>query len=194
MTIRRRRLLRILILILLAGAAWSFTLFWRAASAPDEATFDGRTVDAIVVLTGGGDRVAAGLDLLRLGVADRLFISGVGEKVEVADILATQPGAPTHLMDRIQIGHARNTVANASETAAWASENGVKRIVLVTAYYHMPRSLILFGKAAPALEVLPAPVEPAAASRAGWWRSPRGISVIAVEWLKFVATRLGLGP
>lgn len=174
----------------LAGALWSFDDFWRAATA--EPPTGPARLDAIVVLTGGGDRLDAAFDLLRQDRADRLYISGAHAKVGVADIMAARPNLPAELADRVEVGHAVDTVGNAAETAAWARANGFQRIALVTAYYHMPRSLILFQAAAPDLELWPVAVEPRATPRRGWWRSADGLAVIPVEWLKYLATRAGL--
>ncbi len=190
MRIGRRSLLLVLG-ALLAGLAWSFQSFWTAATAPAAMPTPHR-VDAIVVLTGGAERVKAGVDLLAAGQADRLFISGAHETVVVADIMAQQPNLAADLSGRIELGRARDTAENARETAEWAAANGVASLTLVTAYYHMPRSLALLHAAAPGLAIWPAPVEPLTATRAGWWRSPRGIALILGEWLKYLATRAGL--
>ena len=42
-----------------------------------------------------------------------------------------------------------NTNGNAIEAKQWIEQNGIKTITLVTANYHMPRSLLEFKKALP---------------------------------------------
>jgi len=156
-------------------------VFWSVATA--EGTQRPERLDAIVVLTGGPERVRAGLDLLAAGAAPRLFVSGAHRAVAMADILRQRPDLAPELAEKIELGRARNTVGNARETQEWAAANGVRRIALVTAYYHMPRSLALFRRYGPALEIWPVAVEPAGA----------GGGMIALEWLKYLATVMGIG-
>ena len=185
----RRRLRALGVVGLAAILLWSFHIFWQAATVPPpEAP---TAADAIVVLTGGEARVLAGLKQLADGRAPKLFISGAAEGVTVADIVAQAPDLDPNLLERIELGRAPNTAGNAAETASWAAANDVASVRLVTAYYHMPRSLILLREAAPAVAFWPTPVAPAAASRDGWWTSARGLALIGGEWLKYVATRLG---
>ena len=81
MAFLKRLIVRTTILLLVC-----FVWFWFKASAtPPPAP---AKVDAIVVLTGGSARVASGLQLLADGAAERLYISGAGEDVTVADLLA----------------------------------------------------------------------------------------------------------
>src|SRR5690606_7839685 len=77
--------------------------------------------EALVVLTGGRERLATGLELLAAGAAPRLFVSGVHPDVTVADLLALHGGEPG-LSSRIDLGYeAQSTLGNARETAAWAA-------------------------------------------------------------------------
>ena len=122
--------------------------------------------DAVVVLTGGGDRVKEGVRMLRQGMAESLFISGVGQGVTVEDILRTTDNADrvndAIFKARITLGRAaENTNGNATETVAWAELHRVHSIRLVTAYYHMPRSRLEFHFMVPQFEILAHPVYPA---------------------------------
>jgi uncharacterized SAM-binding protein YcdF (DUF218 family) len=58
---------------------------------------------------------------------------------------------------RWQEGESRNTAENASKSAAILRDAGVRRIVLVTQAFHMPRAVRLFRAAG--LEVVPAPTQ-----------------------------------
>ena len=53
---------------------------------------DDRPTDAIVVLTGGANRIERGLDLLQRGRAKRLLVSGVDRTVRPVDLAAHYPG------------------------------------------------------------------------------------------------------
>ena len=59
----------------------------------------------------------------------------------------------------------------AAETAAWVQSENLRSIRLVTASYHMPRSLLEFRRTLPAsVDILPHPVFPEQFRSRGWWR------------------------
>ena len=132
MTRRRRRGRVLRWIALLALVAWTagFLLFVHAIPGPaSQAT---RHADAIVVPTGGGERLPAGIALLQAGVADRMFVSGVHSGVDVATILDLNSQAPTTLACCIELGHnADHSVGNARETATWMASAGRKSMYLV---------------------------------------------------------------
>ena len=143
-------------------------------------------------LTGGSARVSSGLQLLTDGAAKRLYISGAGEDVTLADLLAQSPEIIVPNPGNIVLGRARDTQENAAESAAWFERNGVKTVRLVTGYYHMPRAMLLMENAAPDVTFYPSPVEPETVNRNNWWKSVRGFGVIGREFLKFLAAKTGL--
>ena len=80
---------------------------------------EGRS-DAIVVLTGGSERLQEGIRLLADGKAQKLLVSGVYRGVDVRALLRLSQDAPEELTCCIAIGYeADDTRGNASETAAW---------------------------------------------------------------------------
>ena len=191
----RRRIIRSLIYALLIGLlGWfgGFALF--LASLPDGVTNGERRTDAIVVLTGGRERIPAGIDLLNRGLADRLFVSGVHETARLNEVVTGAGRAPAAQDDRIELGHeARDTRGNARETAAWASLQEVETIRLVTAFYHMPRSLLAFDRTAPHLTIVPHPVFPEGSLAAPRWRSRDGLRLLAAEYTKYLFALAGMG-
>ncbi len=145
--------------------------------------------DAIVVLTGGRERLPAGIDLLQKGMADRLFVSGVHSGVDVAEILDLNSQAPAALACCIDLGHdARHTVGNVRETANWMAAGRRTSMILVTANYHMPRSLVLFHRVMPAIDVIPYPVISGAVHLDIWWRHPRTLILLASEYSKYLVS------
>jgi uncharacterized SAM-binding protein YcdF (DUF218 family) len=169
-----------------AVAAWAAGLVWFAASLPAAVPDPDTHTDAIVVLTGGSERIETGLKLLADGRADRLFISGVGGQTRAGELLSRAARDP-ELGARIALGSATNTPGNAIETAEWANANGVSSIRLVTAAYHMRRSLLELHGAMPAATIIPHPVFPATV-KSDWWRWPGTASLIAREYTKFALT------
>ena len=147
--------------------------------------------DAIVVLTGGDDRVREGIRLLDMGIGDKLLISGVGQGATIEDILRTSGYA--HLIKndafkaRITLGHrATNTRGNAEETHKWAIANNIHSIRMVTAYYHMPRSQLEFHAEMPQMLLLLHPVHPMDFELS----KKDGLRLAFFEYHKFIAVLL----
>jgi uncharacterized SAM-binding protein YcdF (DUF218 family) len=142
--------------------------------------------DGIVVLTGGADRVATGLRLLAEGRGRILLVSGVGGAAAFPE-LARRAGADPVLASRVTLGReAASTYGNAQETAAWARARKLASLLVVTAYYHMPRALAELSRALPDVALHPVPVQPVALGVAASWR------LLAAEYGKFLAAKAGL--
>lgn len=147
---------------------------------------DGRT-DAIVVLTGGSERLAAGFALLSQGHAEKLFISGVGRGTS-RDAIRARAGAAERFDCCVVIGReALNTRGNADETAAWLRAQDYNSLRVVTASYHMPRSILEMRRVMPGITLVPHPVFPRRVKIAAWWRSPGTASLLAGEAAKYWA-------
>ncbi len=141
---------------------WLVGWVWFAASIVSMKPYDETMkTDAIVVLTGGDKRVNTGLDLIADERAKYLFISGVNSKVKPAELTALWRGDQKKVLPHIRLGYtADSTATNAVETQAWIRENKIKSIRLVTANYHMARSLLMFHQAMPEIKIYPHPVVP----------------------------------
>ena len=190
---RRRRSLPVLAVVgaLIAGAAlWVGGLVWFGEQevprrVEEEALFT--NTDAIVVLTGGAGRLGIGIELLAQGRASKLFISGVYRGVDVAEILRVSRHDPEALECCIEVGYdATDTAGNARETARWMAAEGFQSLRLVTASYHMPRSLAEFRRAMPDVELVPHPVFTDTVRVEDWWSSPRSVGLIASEFTKYL--------
>ncbi len=176
------------LLLFLIGVTglWWIGLF-RFVEAIPETILDTETrVDAIVVLTGGSGRLDAGLDLLGARNAPRLFVSGVYKGMEVRQLLTLSEKGRSHLEPLIAIGNAENTLENAAETARWTVGKDIKSVRLVTAAYHMPRSLLEFNNAMPSIKVIPNPVFPVHVKQDRWYLYPGTALLISSEFNKFL--------
>ena len=88
---------------------------------------------------------------------------------------------------RIDIGHAAdNTAGNAAETAAWAENNGIQSLRIVTSVYHLPRSLLEFRQAMPDVKLVPHPVFADHVKRDEWWLWPGTARLIVGEYIKYL--------
>ena len=120
---------------------------------------------AIVVLTGGDVRLAEGFALVDRGGAKKMLISGVSSGVDMPALLQTLNGTPQPtqaVLDCcVTLGYdARSTEGNARESLRWLGENNFTTIRLVTANYHMNRSLLEFRRVMPQITVIANPVFP----------------------------------
>jgi uncharacterized SAM-binding protein YcdF (DUF218 family) len=157
--LRRRRLALALLGAALLGWAGGFAGFVMAAT--QDADDGPPTTDAIVVLTGGRQRIDRGLELLVEGRAQKLFVSGVHRDVTLAELLRVSPAQPAWIECCLVLGHAaQDTRGNAAETAAWMRAEGYRSVRLVTAAYHMPRSMLELRRTMPEVEIVAHPVFP----------------------------------
>lgn len=171
------------------AALWLGGFLWFVHLVPARVADPDSDTDAIVVLTGGSLRVESGLQLLAAGKAKKLFVSGVYHGVDVGELLRVSRQAPERVECCIVLGHAaESTEGNAAETAAFMQKEGFTSLRLVTANYHMPRSLIEFARAMPGVRVIPYPVFPEI--DAGWWRRPAGVALFVEEYMKYLAAVL----
>ncbi len=140
--------------------------------------------DAVVVLTGGSNRIDTGLKLMKQQHADYLLISGVNKKVRAKKLLKN-----VSVKDRqkITLGYAaENTVGNAKEINQWVNDKKIKSILLVTSFYHMPRSVFEINRLNPQLKIAPRPVFPKSFGDSVDWIKTRYAWLLFIEYHKFI--------
>ena len=154
---------------------------------PAASTIDNEKTDAIVVLTGGSNRLDEGLTLLADNKAKKLFVSGVYRGVDVKRLLSLSRRSQNNLLCCIEVGHAAvSTEGNAAETKQWLEQEGYTSLRLVTASYHMPRSLQEFRHHMPGIRGIPHAVFPEQFKRNQWWRWPGTANLILTEYAKYL--------
>jgi uncharacterized SAM-binding protein YcdF (DUF218 family) len=143
--------------------------------------------DAIVVLTGGPDRIAEGAKLLAEKRAKRLFISGVNEQTDEDDLVRTVPLLQKFLSCCVTIDRdALNTHENAMQTLAWVKQNQINSIILVTSHAHMPRALFEFHMSGDN-DVMISPWRVGGPTRADdWWHDMNNIRMMVTEYTKLI--------
>ena len=142
--------------------------------------------DAIVVLTGGKNRIAEALKLFNNDMAEILIISGVSDKVSLKELQKENKTILTRNKGQIIIGReATNTNQNAIEVSDAIRRNNVKSIRLGTSYYHMPRSKAEILAHNPDVNIVIHPVYSQNVS-SKWWKKWNSFKLIASEFNKFI--------
>jgi uncharacterized SAM-binding protein YcdF (DUF218 family) len=189
---RLRRTIRLWLLVLsVLSLSWAGGFYRFAGLIPEPDSVSNEKTQVIVVLTGGVGRVSAGLHLLEQGLGEKLFVSGVYRGVDVQALLRLAQRAPGNLECCIALGYAADsTRGNAEETAEWIRREGVKSVRIVTASYHMPRSLLEFNRILTAdIRIVPHPVFPSQFRATDWWRW-RGSAQLAIsEYHKYLVAQ-----
>ena len=147
-----------------------------------------RPTDGVVVLTGSPGRIGVAVDLMRRGLGQRLLISGVRQGTDKAT-LGRALGVPADMLACcIDLGEAGDTVANAEESAVWAKVHGYGSLRVVTASFHMPRSLIEFRRRMPEIALVAHPVPHKDVRIDTWWRWPGTARLLVGEYNKYLVS------
>lgn len=189
---RLRRFVRIAILVFVVTAGAVFGGFlWFADSVATMRPPEGARADAIIVLTGGYQRIDQAVGLLRDKVGKRLLISGVNPSTTRAQIRKMTQSSPDLFACCVDMGYkAIDTIGNANEAAGWIRDKGYTSIVVVTNNYHMHRSLHELRSASPDTEFIAYPVINSDLSRTNWFANPDVLRTMMYEYAKFVVAAL----
>lgn len=166
----------LLLLLVLLGVGYGH--FLRMIPEPATAIED---VDGIVIFTGGKQRIGTGAQLVAKGFRGPVLVTGVYPGLSVPELFEPL-GLQGEQFSQIDLDYeALATTDNVKETRAWARKYNLERILLVTSAYHVPRSLLLFEKLAPRLQVVVYPVP-----------SQEGkVRIFLLEYTKYLAVKLG---
>lgn len=142
--------------------------------------------DAIIVLTGGFQRIDQGVELLKAGAGKRLLISGVHPTTTRSQIRRNTQGSAALFTCCVDIGReAVDTIGNAAEASYWIRDRGYRSILVVTNNYHMPRSLLELRRARPETEFIAFPVVNSDLKTSNWLRNPLFLKAILLEYAKY---------
>ena len=182
--------------ILVIGCAMLAAIFvsglqYFVLNLPRQVESPTRQSDGIVVITGGQQRLDAGLTLLATNTASKLLISGVGNglsKVILANDLQLDQTQRDLLICCAELEFAaRDTRGNARAARHWAEINKLESMYLVTANYHMPRAKLAFEREMPHIDIHYWPVSPDDLHIESWWTDPGLVRLLTREYAKFLA-------
>jgi uncharacterized SAM-binding protein YcdF (DUF218 family) len=160
------------LLLLLAAAAIIFPQpFLCVDSGPVKA-------DMIVVLGGGAhERPERAAELFKEHAAPRIIVSGYGD-CEINRYLLVAAGVPAKAVELEN--KSRTTKENAQFTVQLFREQKLKRVIIVTSWYHSRRALACFRHYAPEIKFYSRPSY-FASTRADWSHNPIGRRI----WLEY---------
>lgn len=142
--------------------------------------------DAIVVLTGGKNRLAEAMKLYNHGLAKILIISGVGKNITLEQLEKENRVVIERQTEQVILGNeATNTIENAIEVSEAIRRNNAASVRLVTSYYHMPRSEQEIMAMNPDVKIVYHPVYSENVSDK-WWKRWGSFYLIAMEYNKFM--------
>lgn len=157
--------------------------------------------DIAVVLAGDkyGNRIQKGAELVRQGYVPAVLVSGPGlyntYESDMAIAFAVHRGDPAQWF--IPVPHHAESTAEEAWAVLHALENrNVHTFLLVTSDYHTARAGRIFrnairsSNAALEMRVVAAPDHWFRAD--SWWRNREGRKIFLSEWMKTVATALGI--
>lgn len=194
MNVKKARIMRYILLITTAiMLLWGYSLNEFVRRIPSNAEGSVTKTDAIVMFTGGQNRLLESISLLNNGLAKKLFISGVGSDADLTNTLILSGRLPDNIADLvpfIELGYeAQNTRGNALEVEKWVKKNNIKSIRLVTANYHIERSLFELSKRLPELKIISNPVFSKQVVLGKWWRSGGSKKLFISEFNKYLISK-----
>lgn len=147
--------------------------------------------DAVVVLTGGTQRIDQAVNLLETGTGQRLLISGVHPDTSAARIREMTRAPQSLFVCCVDLGYdAIDTVGNALETAKWVHAHGYRRVLVVTSNYHMPRSLLELHRIDPDTHYVGYPIVYTDLKSENWMAMPEVVKAMISEYVKLVGATI----
>lgn len=171
-----------LLLVLIALASQAARVLW---------VDDPQKSDAIVVL--GGEtmgRTSRGLELMRQGMAPRMWIDVVGrEQVFDQSVvqIAKNYAAALPEADRVQICalNGLSTAAETTDVKGCLQSSDIHRVLLVTSGFHTRRALTIFRHSLPQYQFSVAAVHDPTQYGTAWWTNREWAKATFDEWTKF---------
>ena len=93
------------------------------------------------------------------------------------------------MQEKIELGYwAKTTHMNAIETTEWVRKNNITSAILVTSFYHMPRSLLEMKRTESNLKIIPYSIFPKEFNESTSWLHTKYAWHLFLEYHKFIAT------
>jgi len=176
-----------LALLILSFIFWFGGLVWFIEDMPQGTPDPALKTSAIVVLTGGNNRISEGLHLLAQNKSNELIISGVRRGATLKAVVQGSGYKGALNPKRIALDYkSTTTLENAKNVAKWVEQKNIKSIRLVTANYHMRRALIEFNHYLKGVRIIPHAVNPLDPLRKTWCKDYKIFCLYLNEYHKYL--------
>ena len=191
------------LLLSLAVIAACGLLFWQPLlSALGRALVENDAVQkakASVVLGGDGNgvRIITAAQLAQAGYVPYAIVDGpktlVGYESDMSIAFAEHSGYPAAMFHALPLPpQVNSTRTEAVFVGTHLKQHDIDKILLVTSNYHTHRAAYLFRKMNPGLDVIAIAAADPDYDPNSWWTNRMGQKTFVMEWIKTVATYLGL--
>jgi uncharacterized SAM-binding protein YcdF (DUF218 family) len=155
-------------------------------------------VDMVVVLAGdfSGNRILAAGDLVKRGFAPKALVSGPSgayglHESDLAIQFAVHHGYPESYFVALP-NNSRSTKSEADDVLAALNKWHARRVDIVTSDYHTRRAGNIYHAKAHGLEIHMVAAPDVYFSADSWWKDRDARKTFLMEWMKTVATWLGM--
>lgn len=178
-------------------------LFWKPvlAGLGNFLVEDDAVEKAQVALVLGGDddgvRILKAAQLAQAGYVPYVLVDGptklVGHESDMTIQYGESRGYPAMLFHAVPLpAELNSTRAEAGYVGKYLKQEGIHKILLVTSNFHTHRAGYLFRKLNPGLDVIVISAPDPVFDPNSWWTSRDGQKTFVMEWMKTVATYLGI--
>jgi uncharacterized SAM-binding protein YcdF (DUF218 family) len=188
----------VLVALALAVAGWLLRSYILTGLGRALVEDDGaQKAQAIVVLGGDdyGTRIVKAAQLAEAGYAPYVLVSGplslLGHESDDTIEYGRRRGFPDSLFRAVP-NETDSTRGEAAFIGRYLRAHGIRKILLVTSNFHTRRATWLMRHENPGLEVHAIPAPDPYFTAGAWWKSRNGQKTFLLEWMKTVATRMGL--
>ena len=147
---------KIYYLFLIFIVLWGIGFFIFIKNIPQHPSENLEKTAALIVVTGGPNRLSTALSLLEKGYSPSLFISGI--KSTAYDLKPFSVFSAENYQKIFFGFRAKTTVGNALESQQWIRKNNIQSIRLITSAVHTQRCLLEFRRLLPDFKIIIHPV------------------------------------
>lgn len=136
--------------------------------------------DGVIAYTGGQYRLGTTSLIIKNGFKGPVLISGVFPGSS-SDTIFKNLGLSTQQQKQINLDYsAVSTVGNVQQTINWVNSNNLSKVLIITSYYHVPRTLLLLNKKTNnKVKFTPYPV----------FSNNASVKLLIAEYIKFILFR-----
>lgn len=142
------KILSVIFTVLLLGfISVDFFLFTKNLPTKEETPILSKLqFDGIIAFTGGQFRLGTTSLIIQNGFKGPVFISGIYPGIDIKQTFK-ELGLNNHQLNQINFDYsAVSTASNVKQALNWIKSNRLNKILVITSYYHIPRTKLLFNK------------------------------------------------